>query len=223
MALQTFRSYASPPPHLAYSSSFFNDLTIAQATERSYPIIAPIGSVISARFLPEIPLSAAATVIVPGEVIPSYNDLIALTSDIEKAYKEGSRSAEVKFRYNGREKCVVYHFSKFELIRNCSNYEPAITTYRHLLRHIQSDSFNLRLASIETFRNSLVTSKIQGFCVANFQLYKLGCLLGESWLEEDVFNALLEFSYFRKAHIQSSANNPSYADNIPDTILLPTS
>ena len=68
----SFRSYASLPPHLAFSSSFFNVLTIAQAAERSYPVIAPIGSVSSAKFLPEIPLSAVATVIIPGEVIPNY-------------------------------------------------------------------------------------------------------------------------------------------------------
>jgi hypothetical protein len=110
--LSTFRSYASPSPHLAFSLSFFNVLTIAQAAERSYPTIAPFGSVSSAKFLPEIPLSAAATVIIPGEVIPNYNDLRTLTSSIEKAYNEGSRSAEVMFQYNGIEKCVVYHFSK---------------------------------------------------------------------------------------------------------------
>ena len=50
-------------------------------------------------------------------------------------------------------------------------------------------------------------------------------MLGESWLEEDVFNSLLEFSYFRKAHyIQSSTDNPlSSTDCISDTIILPTS
>ena len=75
-----FCSYASPPPHLAFPLSFFNVLTIAQAAERSYPIIAPIGSVMSAKILPEVPLSAVATVIIPGEVIPNYNDLKTLTS-----------------------------------------------------------------------------------------------------------------------------------------------
>jgi hypothetical protein len=108
----TFRSYASPGPHLAFSLNFFNVLTIAQAADGSYPNIAPVGSVSSAIFLPEIPVSAAATVIIPGEVIPNYNDLKTLTSNIEKAYKEGLRSAEVKFKYNGIEKCNVYHFSK---------------------------------------------------------------------------------------------------------------
>ena len=89
--------------------------------------------------------------------------------------------------------------------------------------HIQSDSFNLGPA-FETFKNSLINSKIQGFCVSDFQLDKLGCLLGESWLEEDVFNSLLEFSYFRKAHyIQSSTDDPSSTNCISDTILLPTS
>jgi hypothetical protein len=91
------------------------------------------------------------------------------------------------------------------------------------LTHIQSDSFNLGPA-LETFQNSLITSKIQGFCVSDFQLDKLGCLLGESWLEEDVFNSLLEFSYFRKAHyIQSRTDDPLSTDSISDTILLPTS
>lgn len=94
------------------------------------------------------------------------------------------------------------------------------------MTHIQSDSFNLGPA-LETFKNSLITSKIQGLCVSDFQLDKLGCLLGESWLEEDVFNSLLEFSYFRKAHyIRSSASgteDPSNTDCISDTILLPTS
>ena len=91
------------------------------------------------------------------------------------------------------------------------------------MTHIQSDSFNLGPA-LETFKNSLITSKIQGFCVSDYQLDKLGCLLGELWLEEDVFNSLLEFSYFRKAHyIQSSTDDPSSIDCISDTILLPTS
>ncbi|EDR01207.1 uncharacterized protein LACBIDRAFT_312302 [Laccaria bicolor S238N-H82] len=216
MDLPNFRSYTSPLPHLAFSSSFFNNLTITQAAEYSYPTIAPIGSVSSARFLPEVPFSAAATVIISGEVIPNYNDLKFLTSSIENEYTAGSRSAEVRFRYNGTERCMVYHFSKLELIRNCSNYEPAIISYRHLLMHIQSGPFNLGSA-FETFRNSLVTSKIQGFYVSDFQLDKLGCLLGESWLEEDIFNALLEFSYFQNTHYTLSSEQNS------STILLPTS
>ena len=88
--------------------------------------------------------------------------------------------------------------------------------------HIQSDSFNLGPALV-TFQNSLVISKIQGFCVSDFQLDKLGCLLGESWLEEDVFNSLLEFSYFQKAHYIQRTDNSSSTVCISDTIFLPTS
>ena len=87
MAVPTFHSYASLPPYLAFSSSLLNYLTISHAGECSYPLIAPIGSVSSAKFPPDIPLSAAAT------VIPNYKDLKTLTSTIEEAYKEGSRSA----------------------------------------------------------------------------------------------------------------------------------
>lgn len=67
--------------------------------------------------------------------------------------------------------------------------------------------------------NSPVTSKIQGFFVSDFELYKLSTLLGESWLEEDVFNALLEFSYFYKAY-----DGLLHSQTLPSgTIHLPTS
>ena len=55
MAVPTFHSYASPLPLLAFSSSFFNYLSISQAAERSYPPTAPIGSVSSANFYPKFP------------------------------------------------------------------------------------------------------------------------------------------------------------------------
>ena len=67
MAMSTFRSYASPPPHLF---KFFPLLRLVNVPGN--PLITPIGSVSSANFLPEIPLSAAATFIIPGEVIPNY-------------------------------------------------------------------------------------------------------------------------------------------------------
>ncbi|KAF8952817.1 hypothetical protein BDZ97DRAFT_1644347, partial [Flammula alnicola] len=213
---QPFRSYASPPPHLAFSADFFQSLTIAQAAEHSYPSIAPIGSVLSTSFSQNIPLSAAATVIRPGEVIPNYNDLNTITSNIEDEYRKGFRSAEVKFRHKGLEYSVVYHFSKLELIRQCTNYEPAVNAYRHLLAHLHSEHFNLGPA-LTTFQDSLVTARIQGFCVSHFRLDKLGCLLGESWLEEDVFNVLLELAYFRKAY------HTDDAVQVSDILLLPTS
>ncbi|KAF8896904.1 hypothetical protein CPB84DRAFT_1641934, partial [Gymnopilus junonius] len=194
-----FRDYASPPPHLAFSSDFFRSLSIAKAAELTYPTIAPVGSVYSANFSDDIPVSGSATVITPNEVIPNYCDLKDVTVRIEDAFKNGMRSALVKFRHLGVEYVYKYHFSKLELIWNCTNFLPAIEAYGHLLTHLRSSTFDLGPA-LKTFKDSLITSKIQGFFSSNFELYKLQCLLGESWLEEDVFNILLEFSYFYRAH-----------------------
>ena len=64
--------------------------SIAQAGERFYPLITPIGSVSSAKFLPEIPLSAAATVIIPGEIIPNYNQAANFEKRPKVAWEPGS-------------------------------------------------------------------------------------------------------------------------------------
>ncbi|KAF8876525.1 hypothetical protein CPB84DRAFT_1817681 [Gymnopilus junonius] len=205
MSLPRFQDYASPPPHLTFSTNHFGSLTIASATELSYPTIALIGSVVSATFSDEIPGSGSATVITPNEVIPTYSDLTNITASIEDAFLNGMRSVIVKFRYIGLKICL-------ELIWNCSNFLPAIEAYQHLLTHLQSLTFNLGPA-LKTLEDLLITSKIQGFFVSDFELYKLKCLLGESWLEEDVFNALLEFSYFYKAyHTLTTSPKPPLPD-----------
>ena len=56
-----------------------------------------------------------------------------------------------------------------------------------------------------------------GFQGSQFPLYKLGCLLKENWLEEDVVNALLELLYFR-----SAASLTQMLTSNPPFILLPT-
>src|SRR6266436_2676306 len=57
-----------------------------------------------------------------------------------------------------------------------------------------------------------ITSPIAGFHVTEFPLWKLGCLLDEDWLEEDVLNAMAELLYFRIA---------AEADDV-DFVYLPT-
>ena len=68
LSVPTFGSYASCrhiwPSLQVFFFFFFNYLTIAQAAEPSYPLIAPI-LLVSAKFLLEIPLSTAATIIIP--------------------------------------------------------------------------------------------------------------------------------------------------------------
>jgi hypothetical protein len=55
---------------------------------------------------------------------------------------------------------------------------------------------------------------IFGFYVADFPLWKLGCLLNEDWLHEDVVNALAELLYFTEAAKSTSGT--------PSTLILPT-
>lgn len=50
---------------------------------------------------------------------------------------------------------------------------------------------------IERLLDECITSPISGFHVTEFPLWKLGYLLDENWLEEDVLNALAELCYFR--------------------------
>lgn len=67
------------------------------------------------------------------------------------------------------------------------------------------------------FLNQRLQLQIAGFQGSQFPLYKLGCLLNENWLEEDLVNALLELLYFQSA--VSSGQTPS---SNPPFILLPT-
>ncbi|KAF8959342.1 hypothetical protein BDZ97DRAFT_1667349, partial [Flammula alnicola] len=193
----SFSTYAAPPPHLAFSAEFFNSLKISQIPDLSYPSLAEIGSVYWTAFSIEMPSSAAATIIVPGEVLPHFSDLRPITSEMEKEFKDGMRSVYIKFTHSGVNYSVNYSFSKINLIRNISNYQLAAQECRHLLTHLELPRFQFLGLALEAFHNAPFLSRIHGFFVTDFPLYKLGCLLGEKWLEEDVFNALAELSYFR--------------------------
>jgi len=70
----------------------------------------------------------------------------------------------------------------------------------------------LRQDFINCFQGEYITFPIAGFHVTEFLLWKLGCLLDEDWLEEDVLNAMAELLYFRIA---------AEADDV-DFVYLPT-
>ncbi|KAG6901836.1 hypothetical protein C0995_007339, partial [Termitomyces sp. Mi166 len=167
----SFRIFATPAPHLAYSDQFFHLQKISQISDllEVYPVVLPVGSVISSRFSFKIPGSASATVIQPQEVLPSIKDLHSVTTRMEDAYNmEGMRS--------------------INLIKNATNNQHAVQAYSSLLQHLQS----FDTPAVQSFVNMPFMFKIQGFIVTKFPLYQLNCLLNENWLEEDVFNALLE-------------------------------
>lgn len=65
------------------------------------------------------------------------------------------------------------------------------------------------------FLSLSITQHIRGFHITEFPLWKLGCLLDENWVEEDVLNGMAELLYFRLA----SASKCSCSD----FLFLPTS
>lgn len=52
---------------------------------------------------------------------------------------------------------------------------------------------------MEHFENQTITAAILGFHGTSFPLWKLGSLLGDQWVHEDVLNGLSELLYFRTA------------------------
>jgi len=107
-----FQRYVSPLPQRAFTQEHFSTLSVQQALDLSYPSIAPEGSVTSTELLNDVPCSGSATVIMHGEVIPHYKDLLPITSIMEDAFKAGMRSARVEFTFNGMKYSRLYHFSK---------------------------------------------------------------------------------------------------------------
>ena len=107
-----FDEYSSLLPHLPFSTDYFSKLIFGQATEIQYPTIAPPGSVTSQNFSNEEPHGAVATLVLPLDVIPSIDDLLATTSAMEEAYAQGLRSVFVEFHLGGDTYSHCYHFTK---------------------------------------------------------------------------------------------------------------
>lgn len=88
-----------------------------------------------------------------------------------------------------------------------------VLQYCRLLDHLKSPHFQFGEA-LESFLRAPFFTRLKGLFISDIPLNQLACLLGETWLEEDVFNAMSELTYFRHA-IGVSA----YIDS---TIILPT-
>ena len=69
----------------------------------------------------------------------------------------------------------------------------------------------------EEFLRQPICSHILGFHITKFPLWKLGNLLGETWVEEDVMNAIAELTYFTAATFSSGSPNTT-----PAYLYLPT-
>ncbi|KAJ7785370.1 hypothetical protein DFH07DRAFT_726414 [Mycena maculata] len=208
-----FFEYVSPPSSLKYSPSYFTSLTFLRAASLDYPSIASTSIIEHWCFSNEVPTTASGTLIQPGELIPRVQDLLPISREMQQAFAAGYRSVDVVLNHAGHRTGLCYHFSKIRLLIAINNHHAAVLAAGALYQHVITSNL-LSSADAERFGNSRITTPISGFQVTDFPLWKLGCLLGEAWLEEDVVNALLELLYFHNA--MNSNDDPSF-------IILPTS
>ncbi|KAJ7615825.1 hypothetical protein FB45DRAFT_757653, partial [Roridomyces roridus] len=205
--------YAAPAETLKFSAQYFASLTFSRVTELEYPAIASQSIVKQWCFSNEIPTSATGVVVIHGELIPPTKDLLPIARGMEQAYKNGSRSVSLLLCIEGLSYSVQFHFSKIRLLLLINNNRPAVVGAQNLYHHLSSHDI-LPPSTVEQFGCLSIFAPIFGFEITDFPLWKLSCLLGEVWLEEDVLNALLELLYLEEAI--KTKGDPSF-------LILPTS
>ncbi|KAJ7624629.1 hypothetical protein FB45DRAFT_751843, partial [Roridomyces roridus] len=205
--------YAAPAATLKFSIPYFASLTFSRVLDLDYPTISSTSIVQRWCFSNETPTTASGVVILPGELIPPLKDLLPITRDLESAFQNGSRSVTLLLNVGGSASALHLHFSKIRLLITINNNRSAVLGAQNLYRHILSNAL-LSPEDIERFGRLSIFAPVVGFRITDFPLWKLSCLLGETWLEEDVLNALLELLYLQEAI--KTRDDPSF-------LILPTS
>ncbi|KAK7036889.1 hypothetical protein R3P38DRAFT_2770949 [Favolaschia claudopus] len=172
----SFSEYATPVATLKYSPQYFAALTFLRVQELDYPEIATSSIVKSWFFTNDIPSTAVGTVIQPGELIPFIEDVLPISRAMAAAF-----AAAVPY----------LNQLQIRLFIAINNHFRAIAAARQLYLHIVATTLLSRV-DIQFFGELRIFDSISGFDITRFPLWKLSCLLGETWLEEDVLNALLE-------------------------------
>ncbi|TFK33806.1 hypothetical protein BDQ12DRAFT_657550, partial [Crucibulum laeve] len=193
----TSDAYCTPPPHLAYSLSFFSLLTFKLVADMTYPIIAPENSVLSFDFDYEVPGDATGTVIMPYEVVPHINDVMPISRRLAAEFSRGKRSVKLVMSHSGRLSVSTVHFYKITLFKLINNYEIAVKYASRLVKHLAMLHIHDKI--VGRLLDSPITMAIRGFYITQFPLWKLGYLLDETWVEEDILNAMAELVYFKAA------------------------
>lgn len=89
------------------------------------------------------------------------------------------------------------------------NHSSHIESAQKLIHHLSRPEFELPTDFLTDFLKMRIFEKIKGFYVTQFPLWKLGCLLNENWLEEDVLNCMSELLYFR-AHVMMANTSRTF-------------
>ena len=98
--------------------------------------------------------------------------------------------------------------TKLRLFILINNNEVAVSFARKLVQHLALPHFQLGTIFKE-LENQPINSAIHGLHGTEFPLWKLGELLDETWVGEDILNGLAELLYFRHA-AESTRWNPPF-------------
>lgn len=80
------------------------------------------------------------------------------------------------------------------------NYNANIVGSAHtLIKHVSG--LGLSNDVLKHFMQTPIKSKISGFHIASFQLWKLADLVAETWVDNDVLNVMAELSHFKAAAV----------------------
>ncbi|KAJ7939416.1 hypothetical protein B0H13DRAFT_1850712 [Mycena leptocephala] len=190
----SFSTYAAPSHLNKFSARYFDSLTFHECVEivttaavtydRLLPIILPPNHLLSFRFDTQVPTAEDEIAVGEAENIPHISDLLAVTRAVESAYTDRhARSVWLTMTFNGKTCTACYHFSKLRLVINICNNFPHIKQAAALLLHFRTSAI-LDPSWINAFGTNRIHEPVQGFQVSRYPLYKLACLLNETWIED---------------------------------------
>ncbi|KAE9391578.1 hypothetical protein BT96DRAFT_1001183 [Gymnopus androsaceus JB14] len=205
--MSSFDKYTRPSPNFPYSSSFFMQLTFAEASKLDMPDTFPEGALINYVFLLHEPGPVEddlACFIGNDDLVLASSDLLPIMAELKAAFDAGNRSVALTIQLQeGIERTNVLHFQKLHLFRLINNNREAVSLALDLYYHVQTSlSSLLPVDVVAHLHNSCITGAMRGCTASDFPLWKLGTLLYENYVDEDVMNSLCELAYFCLAAAQ---------------------
>ncbi|TEB27298.1 hypothetical protein FA13DRAFT_1634723, partial [Coprinellus micaceus] len=189
-----------PPPTERFSKQFFQNISIGHLVDlRNYPSIAAESSLKTWQWSKSVPHSDIGTSVVPNEVVPNSRDLSRAYNGMGRAWIRGARSALVEFYHEGLEYKYVYSFAKLSLIKLVNEYAGPRKDLGKLLEYLSApliEQLGFR-SVVDEFRRCSFLEGLSGFAITRCPIYKLPCLLGEQWIDQDILDPLIEMEYFR--------------------------
>jgi len=146
------------------------------------------------------------------------DDVMKMLREMPTAFAEGKRSVRVAVSFNSDHENRSYHFSKLNLFKLINNNHCAVEAACNLNRHVQSLEDLPAVFQVQ-FLSRCIFMPICGFQVSDFPLWKLGDLLDETRLEEDVINALAELLYYQRAVLITCPVSPTHL-HLPTSFLI---